>query len=365
MREEHQKLRLQVAATNQENQILRAQLESLSIQSTTGQPLVQPLGQRQVGPIAQVPQFMWSQPATSLEQQQFSWSPPSPPLDQQNDDWGNGQQQHGGQPPWSCFDKSSGAVGNQGLNQGSAQPRWRPPQETAPAGFQQQQQQQDAHSQKSHFEVEYESDDEEDNEEETNTKRKKKQGTFHPKLIRKEAEKIMLLPFPDVVSFRSWKTSVVHAVVQASARPDQNTVLNWLAEAFKTKSILDSLHEVPTSLLSIDGKLATALQQILNTVGGNAKALLHRVQMKLQEELQGHNRVLGGRQVLFMITKNCVTSDNQETFLGIEHLANLFMSNNDLEKFWNQWEQIVSQLPPNATWPKGMASRACTTDQGL
>ena len=153
----------------------------------------------------------------------------------------------------------------------------------------------------------------------------------------------MLPPFPDVVSFRAWRTSVVHAVVHASARPDQNTVLLWLNEAFKPTSTIDSLHEIPKTLLSIDGKLATALQQMLNTAGLRGKTLLHRIQMKMQEELERHSRLLGGRQTLHMVTKAFVTSDNTETYLGVEHLANFHMnSSNDLEKFWNQWEQIVS-----------------------
>ena len=131
----------------------------------------------------------------------------------------------------------------------------------------------------------------------------------------------------------------------------------WLNEAFKTTSTVDSLHEIPKTLLSIDGKLATALQQMLNTAGVKGKTLLHRIQMKMQEELERHSRLLGGRQTLHMVTKAFVTSDNTETYLGVEHLANLHMnSNNDLEKFWNQWEQIVSQLPPMTILPKDLES---------
>ena len=131
---------------------------------------------------------------------------------------------------------------------------------------------------------------------------------------------------------------MIHAVVHASARPDQDTVLLWLNEAFHSTSTVDSLHTIPKTLLSIDGKLATALQHMLTTAGLKAKSLLHRIQMKMQEELETHSRLLGGRQILHMISKAFVTSDNQEIYLGVEHLANLHLnSTNDLEKFWNQW----------------------------
>ena len=45
----------------------------------------------------------------------------------------------------------------------------------------------------------------------------RKSADQQPRLVRKEAEKIILPALPDVVSFRAWKTTVVHLVVQASA----------------------------------------------------------------------------------------------------------------------------------------------------
>ncbi len=51
--------------------------------------------------------------------------------------------------------------------------------------------------------------------------------------------------------------------------------------------------------------------------------------MKMQEELERNTR-LGGRQALYMVAQSFVTADNTETYLGIEHLANLMLTNNDL-----------------------------------
>ena len=47
-------------------------------------------------------------------------------------------------------------------------------------------------------------------------------------LVRKEAEKIVFPPFPDVISWRAWKTTAIHAVVQASARPDPEAIIEWI-----------------------------------------------------------------------------------------------------------------------------------------
>ena len=52
-------------------------------------------------------------------------------------------------------------------------------------------------------------------------------------LIRKEAEKIVFPPFPDVISWRAWKSSAIHAVVQASARPDPEAIIEWIKQSFE------------------------------------------------------------------------------------------------------------------------------------
>ena len=132
-------------------------------------------------------------------------------------------------------------------------------------------------------------------------------------MVRKEAEKIILPSLPDVVGFRGWKTSVIHVVVPASARPDPNTVLVWISESFSPTSTLDKLHDTPTTLIFLDGKLSTAIQYILNQAGARGKALWHQINMKMQEELERNTRLLGGRQALYMVAQSFVTADNTET----------------------------------------------------
>ena len=68
----------------------------------------------------------------------------------------------------------------------------------------------------------------------------------------------MLSPFPDVVTFRAWKTHLVHAVVQASARSDQTAVISWVSKVFEKGVTLDDLQSTPKSFVSLDNKLATA-----------------------------------------------------------------------------------------------------------
>ncbi len=55
-----------------------------------------------------------------------------------------------------------------------------------------------------------------------------------------------------------------------------------------------------------------------------------------------------------MMAQSFKTADDTETYLGIEHVANLPMLSNALDNFWLKWEQIAAQLPPNAIQPKGL-----------
>ena len=298
----------QLSATSVENAQLKRQLEG-----------------HRAGPITPSPHFPWSQPSPETEQRE----------EQREQAWAASQQQ-GSQKtaPTQYFhvpQTSATAMQPQQLRaktaaivEGTVRPCWQPPNDNSADGAQ--------YHGELYGEQEEESDSDEEEEETNHKRKKKKSGDFQPKLIRKEAEKIMLAAYPDVVSYRGWKTAVIHAVVHASARPDPETVLLWLNEAFLPESTVDSLHAIPKTLLSIDGKLATALQHMLVTAGQKAKNLLHRIQMKMQEELETHRRLLGGRQILHMISKAFVTSDNQEIYLGVEHLANLHLNSaNDLE----------------------------------
>jgi hypothetical protein len=197
------------------------------------------------------------------------------------------------------------------------------------------------------YEAEEEEEEEEGQEEEYD-------GKIPKHLMRKEAEKIILPPFPDVVSFRAWKTQVVHAVVQASARPDTQIVIAWINKSFEKGIAMEDLQGTPKHFISLDGKVVSAVQYILNQAGTKGKTLLSKITMKMQELLESKQILLTGRQAVFMVAQNFKTANDTETYLGIEHLANLVILNNDLEQFWMRWEQMLGQLPPDSIQNRGL-----------
>jgi hypothetical protein len=152
-------------------------------------------------------------------------------------------------------------------------------------------------SQPSHFAVDIEENGDEFHQEEYD-------GKVPKHLIRKEAEKVILSPFPDVVSFRAWKTQLVHAVVQASARPDVQNVIAWICKSFEKGVTLEDLQTTPKHFISLDNKVASAIQYVLNQAGPKGKSLQSRMTMKMQELLESKQTLLTGRQAVFMLAQN-------------------------------------------------------------
>ena len=108
---------------------------------------------------------------------------------------------------------------------------------------------------------------------------------------------------------------------------------------------MEDLPSTPKHFVSLDNKVAAAIQLILNQSRPQGKSLQSRMTMKMQELLENNSTLLTGRQAVFMLSQNFKTANDTETYLGIEHLANLMMVNNDLEQFWIRWEQMIGQLP--------------------
>ena len=119
-------------------------------------------------------------------------------------------------------------------------------------------------------------------------------------LVRKEAEHIFFPPFPDVISWRAWKTTAIHAVVQASARPDPEAIIEWIKQSFEKGKKLEDVHDTPRRLISLDGEVASAVTYVLTQAGTKGKPLLSRITMKMQDELDLRSRLLSGPQALLM-----------------------------------------------------------------
>ena len=130
-------------------------------------------------------------------------------------------------------------------------------------------------------------------------------------------------------------------------------VTQWALEAFHSSSTMESLRSCPIALVSLDGKIMTGLQHTLRSSKHlRAKLIDQNINLATQETLERCRTTVGGRQGIHILTKQFVTSDNSESFLGIEHLSAAQVMSDDSETFWITWKRIEGQLHPLAVTPK-------------
>ncbi len=115
--------------------------------------------------------------------------------------------------------------------------------------------------------------------------------------------------------------------------------IEWIKQFFDKGKKLEDANDTPRHLISLDGKVASAITYVLTQAGPKDKSLLSRITMKMQDELDHRSRLLSGRHALLMMAQSFTTADDTETYLGIEHVANLPMLNNDLDHFWLTWNK--------------------------
>jgi len=153
-----------------------------------------------------------------------------------------------------------------------------------------------------------------------------------PSFGAKEADRINLGPWPqNVASYRHWRLSVVDEVVAASARPD--AAFNWIAAVNSATDADLSDANFPqvagrrrAGFETLDAKLSAALTKILS---GEFARKVHGMKMKAMTD----SRRLSGRQLLKAIDEHFKLTEADGAAFDMEHLLNVTMKNDSLEKF--------------------------------
>ena len=71
----------------------------------------------------------------------------------------------------------------------------------------------------------------------------------------------------------------------------------------------------------------------------------------------------GGRKTrTVLLTKHFASSDNSESFLGLEHTAAIEIIIEEIETFWLTWKEVEGQPHPLAAMPKGAGRTALPQD---
>ena len=101
----------------------------------------------------------------------------------------------------------------------------------------------------------------------------------------KEAEQVHVPNCPNINTIQSWQTSLLQNVVAASGHRDVGPVVSWMIKVWATNkySVEDLADSESKSYVTLDLKLAVALQQMIQHGGNPAKELQDQVNRKMEE----------------------------------------------------------------------------------
>ena len=156
----------------------------------------------------------------------------------------------------------------------------------------------------------------------------------------KEADTIKVPAFPTPESYRNWRIKTREAVVAASTKPDE--AFRWVNEAWKEGQSLEALRKVEP-FNTLDAKLMSALT---NVITGH----FARIVDTFKENEATADRIVRGRQILFMLHDHFSTNIKHGATYALEDLFSVSLRNDNLRVFMSSWDQVlagITKVPGN------------------
>ena len=159
----------------------------------------------------------------------------------------------------------------------------------------------------------------------------------------KEADKITIPPFPNITTLQSWQTALVQHIVTASGKRVIPPIIHWVSKIWLEKPTYEELASSDSkAFITLDHKLATGLQLMIQQGGAPAKELKDTVARKMDEGIR-KGQLITGRQIIMLLMQSYKTFDNSEIVYGFDHLAKLECGK-DLYAFITQWNKVLDNM---------------------
>ncbi len=156
-------------------------------------------------------------------------------------------------------------------------------------------------------------------------------------------ERVSVPPFPNITTIQSWQTTLLQHVVTASGKRVVKPLIHWLTKVWLEKPTYEELASSESkAYITLDLKLATGLQLMIQQGGAPAKELKDTVARKMEESVKQGN-LITGRQIIRLLLQSYKTFDNSEIVYGFDHLAKLECGK-DLYAFITQWNKILENM---------------------
>ena len=145
------------------------------------------------------------------------------------------------------------------------------------------------------------------------------------RISRKEADKVVVPPWPKSHDLDGWKSQLMANVLSACADPDQEAWISWIGESFKMHPDITRMSDSGgIRFTTIDIKLAIALNAMIASSGDNGKEVGMEIKvMVLGLARRDPPQVVKGRQIIAMILESFRSSTHTDLMFTGKHLYEL------------------------------------------
>jgi hypothetical protein len=163
----------------------------------------------------------------------------------------------------------------------------------------------------------------------------------------KEADKVIVPAYPNALTLYTWKTSLMRAVVVAAGKADYDGVIKWICQSWQVDKVTDLDSPGSAEYVMLDFKLVEGMDKMLNNGGEKSKRVKQKVDLQMEAATRD-NRILKGRQIVWMVCESFKTHDRSDLLCSFDHLAQVEVRNHDLHDFMVQWNHVLDNMGHNA-----------------
>ena len=168
------------------------------------------------------------------------------------------------------------------------------------------------------------------------------------KISRREADKVIVPPFPRVTHLDSWMSFCIANVLGACADPNHEEWIAWLNPAFRPNPDIDALNDSGhIKFKSIDINLGIAMSAMLKAAGDVALDLYLDVNRKSSKYVREESKLIKGRQIIAMMYESFRTRDRLDMIVTLEYLIKLqYQGDNHMSVFKQTWLECIDRMRP-------------------
>ncbi len=205
----------------------------------------------------------------------------------------------------------------------------------------------------------------EENTEETEESAKAGSSESKSRISRREADKVIVPPWPKSHDLEGWKSQLISNVLSACADTDQEAWICWLGEAFRMNPDVTALGDSGgPRFTTIDVKLANALTSMIASSGDSGKEVGMDIKvLTLDLARKDPPGIIKGRQMIAMIMDSFRSSAHTDLAFTGKHLYEMiYPGDNKLGVFKAQWIHILASMREDDK-PRGLALRDILYDK--